>query len=192
MKETETIEAIADIEPCIQWLRGLRVLLDADLAKLYGVETKALKRAVARNQGRFSADFMFRLTEEEYRSLRRQFGTLKRGEHAKYLPLAFTEQGVAMLSGVLRSSRAVQANIAIMRAFVRLRRALETHKMLAKKLDELDAKVGTHDEELKLIFEAIRQLTAPQEKKKKAIGFTVKEDRAKYQTRQTQARRRKR
>ena len=128
------------IERSILLLRGQKVMLDSDLAELYGVETKTLNRAVKRNLDRFPADFMFRLSADEVEALRFQFGTLKlgRGQHRKYLPYAFTEQGVAMLSSVLRSQRAVQVNIAIMRAFVRLREILATHKDLALRLDELE------------------------------------------------------
>lgn len=156
-------------------IRAQRVMLDADLAVLYGVETKALKRAVNRNLDRFPEDFMFRLSAEEHERLRYHFGTLKRGEHSKYLPYAFTEHGVAMLSSVLRSPQAVQVNIRIMRAFARMRHVLAAHKELALKLEQLEAKVGTHDEELALIFEALKQLTAPPDKKKHPIGFRIKE-----------------
>ena len=111
---------------------------------------------------------MFELTQFEYQSLRSQFGTLKRGEHVKYLPMAFTEQGVAMLSGVLRSSRAVQVNIAIMRAFVKLRELLSTHKDLARKLNEMEMK---YDKQFKIVFDAIRELMLPPAKPGKKIGF---------------------
>jgi phage regulator Rha-like protein len=122
----------------ILFLRNEKVLLDRDLAEMYAVETKQLKRAVRRNISRFPKDFMFQLSNEEYRSLRRQFGTLKRGAHSKYPPMAFTEQGVAMLSSVLTSQRAIEVNIAIMRAFVHLRKMIASHKELAKKLTELE------------------------------------------------------
>jgi hypothetical protein len=168
------------VERRILLVRGQKVMLDADLAALYGVETKALKRAVIRNLDRFPDDFMFQVSPQEFQALRRQFGTLKRGQHAKYLPYAFTEQGVAMLSGVLKSLRAVQANVAIMRAFVRMRQAIETHRELAKKLEELEAKVGTHDEEIQLIFNALKRLMAEPAKKKKTIGFGAKEAKGKY------------
>ena len=119
-------------------LRGCKVILDNDLADLYEVEVKQLKRQVRRNIDRFPADFMFELSHQEYESLRRHFGTLKRGEHSKYLPYAFTEQGVAMLSSVLRSKRAAQVNIEIMRTFVRLRVMIASHKDLARKLETLE------------------------------------------------------
>lgn len=144
-------------------------MLDGDLADLYGVEVKQLKRQVRRNIDRFPADFMFELSKEEYESLRRHLGTLKRGEHSKYLPYAFTEQGVAMLSSVLRSKRAVQVNVEIMRAFVRLREMIASHKDLARKLDALEKK---YDTQFKAVFDAIRELMKPPaERAKKRIGF---------------------
>jgi len=130
-----------------------------------------LKRAVRRNIKRFPKDFMFELTKEEYQALRCHFGTLKRGEHSKYLPYAFTEQGVAMLSSVLNSERAILVNIATMRAFVKLREILSTHKELAQRLSELERKFEKHDGEIKTVFEVIRQLMTPPEKPKRQIGF---------------------
>ena len=152
-------------------------MLDRDLAELYGVEVKQLKRQVKRNQDRFPADFMFELSREEYNVLRRQFGTFKRGEHSKYLPYAFTEQGVSMLSSVLRSTRAVQVNIEIMRAFVRLRELMATHKDLVRRLNEMEKK---YDVQFKVVFDAIRELMTPPESKKRKIGFLVKERAARY------------
>jgi phage regulator Rha-like protein len=166
------------IERRILLIRGQRVMLDSHLAELYGVETKALKRAVKRNRDRFPADFMLELTKEEIDGLRYQFGTLKRGAHVKYAPFAFTEQGVAMLSSVLSSKRAVQVNIEIMRAFVRLREILATHKDLARKLEELEKK---YDEKFRVVFEAIRQLMAlPESPPKRRIGFGVEEPKVTY------------
>ena len=133
------------IEQAILLIRGQRVLLDRDLASLYGVETKNLNRSVRRNLDRFPADFMFQLTRAEAESSRFQFGTLKRGQNIKYLPRVFTQEGVAMLSSVLRSPRAAQVNIAIMRVFVRLRETLGLHKDLAHKLGELERKIEGHD-----------------------------------------------
>jgi phage regulator Rha-like protein len=167
----------------ILFLRNEKVLLDRDLAEMYAVETKQLKRAVRRNISRFPKDFMFQLSNEEYRSLRRQFGTLKRGAHSKYPPMAFTEQGVAMLSSVLTSQRAIEVNIAIMRAFVHLRKMIASHKELAKKLTELEHHIKDHDEKIQAIFEAIQQLiTRPEEESKKKIGFTAKEAQKSYAT----------
>ena len=155
-------------------------MLDRDLAELYDVETKQLKRAVRRHINRFPVDFMFQLTKEEYQSLRSQFGTLKRGAHSKYPPMVFTEQGVAMLSSVLNSDRAIDVNIAIMRAFVQLRKTMESHEELARKFEDLESKLEDHDEQIRAIFEAIRQLMAPPDKPKKKIGYTAKEKQKAY------------
>jgi hypothetical protein len=163
------------VERAILVVRGHKVILDADLAVLYGVETKALNRAVKRNTERFPADFMFRLTEKEAQLLRCQIGTLDkaeklgRGEHRKYLPYAFTEQGIAMLSGVLRSPRAVRVNVEIMRAFVRLRQMLQQNADLARKLAVLENKC---DAQFKVVFDAIRELMAPPVKPARRIGFS--------------------
>lgn len=164
------------VERLIHQARGERVLLDADLAVLYGVETKALNRAVKRNQSRFPADFMFQLTPEEAEILRCQFGTSS-SEHGgrRYLPYAFTEQGVAMLSSVLRSERAVQVNVAIMRAFVGLRRMLAGNEALARKLAELERRLEGHDQAIRSLFEAIRELAGPPAKPQGEIGFHVRE-----------------
>ncbi len=165
------------IEKKIYLIRGHKVMLDSDLAELYGVEVRQLKRQVRRNTDRFPADFMFELSKEEYEPLRCHFGTLKRGGHSKYLPYAFTEQGVAMLSSVVNSKRAVQVNIAIMRAFVRLREMIASNKDLAKRFDELEKK---YDAQFKVVFDAIRQLMAAPEPKEKKIGFRVREKSARY------------
>lgn len=168
-KKTMTgIVPIEVIERKIYLIRGQKVMLDSDLAELYGVEVKQLKRQVRRNIDRFPADFMFQLLKEEYKSLRRHFGTLKRGEHSKYLPYVFTEQGIAMLSSVLNSERAIKVNIEIMRAFVKLREMIASHKDLAKRLDELEKK---YDSQFKVVFDAIRQLMSPSETKHRKIGF---------------------
>ncbi len=150
-------------------------MLDRDLAALYGVETKNLNKAVQRNLDRFPADFMFQLTADEADGLRFQFGTLKRGQHFKYLPRVFTQEGVAMLSSVLRSPRAIQVNIAIMRVFVRLRATLALHKELAEKLKELERKIEGHDASIRTLFDAIRQLAIPPAKPPREIGFHVRE-----------------
>lgn len=152
----------------IVMLRGERVLLDADLAELYGVETKLLNRAVKRNRQRFPGDFMFQLTEDEAGNLRYQNGTSSWGGR-RYLPQAFTEQGVAMLSSVLHSKRAVMVNIEIMRAFVRLRRILATHADLSRKLAALESK---YDAQFRSVFDAIRGLmTPPEPRPRRRIGF---------------------
>lgn len=175
------------IEHAILLIRGQKVMLDRDLARLYGVETKNLNKAVSRNLDRFPSDFMFQLTAEEHDSLRFQFGTLKRGQHSKYLPFVFTQEGVAMLSGVLRSPRAVQVNVAIMRAFVRLRETLSLHKELAHKLADLERKIENHDETIRTLFDAIRQLMTPEETPHREIGFHIKEDGAPYRVRTSKA-----
>ncbi len=165
-----------DITRAILVIRGQKVLLDINLAELYGVETKVLKRAVRRNQERFPDDFMFQLTKQELNNLRSQFGTSSWGG-LRYPPYAFTEQGVAMLSGVLRSPKAVTVNIEIMRAFVRLRQLISSNRELASKLDELDRRVSKHDSAIAEIIEAIRQLmTPPSPKEKRSIGFAPWED----------------
>jgi ORF6N domain-containing protein len=165
------------IERKILLIRGVKVMLDTDLAGLYDVAVKQIKRQVRRNQDRFPADFMFELSKEEYDALRRQFGTFKRGEHSKYLPYAFTEHGIAMLSSVLKSKRAVQVNIEIVRAFVPLREIIATHKDLARKLKALEKR---YDAQFKVVFDAIRQLMTPPEPNKRKIGFLVKERAARY------------
>lgn len=158
-------------------IRGRRVMLDSDLAKLYGVPVKAFNQAIKRNIKRFPGDFMFRLSWEEVESSRSQFVTLKRGQNIKYLPYAFTEHGVAMLSSVLNSERAIQVNILIMRAFTKLREILLTHKDLAVKIEALEKKYAEHDQTIKEIFRAIRQLLdPPPTKEKKIIGFQADYD----------------
>ncbi len=159
------------IENKILLVRGKKVMLDRDLAELYGVATKSLNLAVKRNLNRFPEDFMFQLSRKENQSLRFQFETSKRGGRC-YLPYAFTEQGVAMLSSVLRSERAVQGNIAIMRVFVKLKEMIATHKELAHRLDLLEKRMGKKDEEIQAVFQLIRELMAPlPEKSKGKIGF---------------------
>lgn len=155
-------------------------MLDFHLAPLYGVSTKRLKEQVRRNLARFPSDFMFQLTPEEFDILRSQIATSSWGGR-RYSPYAFTEQGVAMLSSVLNSERAIQVNIEIMRAFVKLREILSTHKELARKLEELERK---YDTQFKIVFEAIRQLMKPPEKPKRKIGFKVKESQSRYSVKQ--------
>lgn len=157
------------IESKIYLIRAKKVMVDTDLAELYGVPTGRLNEQIKRNLSRFPEDFMFRLTKQEAESLRSQFATLKtgRGEHRKYLPLVFTEQGIAMLSSVLNSERAIQVNIYIIRVFTRLRELLASHKELRDKVEE-------HDQHLKSVFAALRKLlTPPKEPKKNKIGFAV-------------------
>ena len=162
------------IEKSILLIRGQKAMLDSDLAELYGVEVRALNQGVSRNVGRFPDDFMFQLTQDEWQIVRSQIVILKpgRGGHRKYRPYVFTEQGVAMLSSVLRSERAVQVNVEIMRAFVRLREMLSSHKDLARKLAALEK---NYDKQFKIVFDAIRQLMTPppEPKKKGRIGFRL-------------------
>ena len=163
------------IEKKIYVIRGHKVMLDKDLAMLYGVATKVLNQAVRRNKERFPEDFMFQLTKPEAQCLRSQVVTLKkgRGHHYKYRPYAFTEPGMAMLSAVLDSKRAIQVNIQIIRTFIKLRQILSTHKTLAHKLEHLERVIGRHDKEIIAIFEAIRQLTEPLiGSKNRRIGFS--------------------
>jgi hypothetical protein len=170
MKDKIDIIPSERIEGIILFIRDHKVILDEELAKLYRVETKQLKRQVKRNIDRFPSDFMFVLTREEYQQiLRCQNGTSRWGGQ-RYLPYVFTEQGVAMLSGILHSKRAIQVNIAIMRAFVKLRQLLLSHKELARRLDELEEK---YDMQFKVVFDTIRQLMSPMpvEEKKPRIGF---------------------
>ena len=161
----------------IYLLRNQKVMIDKDLAELYGVSTGRLNEQVKRNIDRFPEDFMFQLSRTESEILRSQIAIIKpgRGKHRKYLPYAFTEQGVAMLSSVLKSKRAVQVNIQIMRAFVKLREILSTHKELAQKLKELELKMDSHDQQIQAIFEVINQLISPLEKPKRKIGFTIEQ-----------------
>ena len=183
----------------IRHFRSEKVLLDFDLAALYGVETRALNQAVRRNADRFPADFMFQLSSEETETLSQLMTPSVAGHDVsnssqivmssgkyrgkRYRPYAFTEQGVAMLSSVLNSESAVKMNIAIMRAFVQLRRALETNRELARKFSELERRIDKHDAEIDAILEAIRQLMAPPEKPRREIGFHVREEAARYRTR---------
>ncbi len=170
-----------EIEKLIRLIRGQKVMLDADLAELYGVQTRVLVQAVKRNSSRFPADFMFLLSNAEAKALRSQSVISKKGSGGRrYLPFVFTEQGVAMLSSVLNSDRAVEINIHIMRAFVRLREMIASNKDLARKLDALERKLASHDVHIQSLFEAIRQLMAPPEPKKRKIGFLVEERAARY------------
>ncbi len=162
----------AIIENRIFLIRGHKVMLSPHLAELYGVFPKVLIQAVKRNKERFPNDFLFQLNNKEYEILKSQIVTSSWGGARRAKPYAFTEQGVAMLSSVLNSPRAIQVNIAIMRAFVKLREILSTHKELAHKFKQLEKRVGRHDEEIEAIFDAIRQLMAPPpEPPKRKIGF---------------------
>jgi hypothetical protein len=174
----DSLVSAAHIERSILIMRGHKVLLDADLAALYEVQTRVLVQAVKRNLERFPGDFMFQLDPAEVEALRSQSVTSKnpgRGGR-RYAPYAFTEQGVAMLSSVLNSPRAIAVNIEIMRAFVRLRELIASSKELAAKLDQLEKKLSHHDQAITGIMQAIRQLMTPPEAKKRPIGFVVPEE----------------
>lgn len=173
MNENDSIIPVERIERAIHLFRGQKVMLDADLSDLYGVDTKGLLRAVKRNMTRFPEDFMFQLTQEEIERLRCQIGTSNGRGGRRYLPYAFTEQGVAMLSSVLRSPQAVRVNIEIMRAFVQLRKMLATHDDLRRKVLAMERK---YDGQFRVVFDAIRELMEPVEEPaenpaKKRIGF---------------------
>jgi hypothetical protein len=167
------------IERSILLIRGQKVMLSTDLAELYQVEPRVLVQAVKRNIARFPEDFMFQLTEEEFSNLKSQIVISSWGGLRRARPYAFTEQGVAMLSSVLRSKRAIQVNIEIMRAFVRLRRMLASHADLARKLEALEKK---YDAQFRVVFEAIRELMKPSETKRRPIGFLVEEPQVPYKS----------
>ena len=177
MSHSHEIVPIERIQQAIFQMREQKVMLDADLASLYGVETKVLLQAVKRNLDRFPQDFMFQLSPVEFKILRSQSVTSSQWGGRRYPPYAFTEQGVAMLSSVLRSKRAIHVNIAIMRTFVQLRRMLATHADLARKLAELEKK---YDRQFQVVFEAIRELMKPPSAPHKEIGFKVKEKASVY------------
>ena len=179
-KEIIPIERVVQ---SIRWFRGQKVLLDSDLAALYGVTTGNLNKAVSRNRDRFPSDFMFQLSAEEAEDLIFQIGRSKGRGGRRHRPYAFTEQGIAMLSSILNSDRAIRVNIAIMRAFVKLRQMLETNRELARKFSELERRVGKHDQEIAAILEAIRQLMTPPEKPRREIGFHFREKAARYRIR---------
>ncbi|MFH1488873.1 MAG: ORF6N domain-containing protein, partial [Pseudomonadota bacterium] len=175
MPDIVTMERIAGK---IYVIRETRVMLDRDLSELYGVKTKVLKQAVRRNITRFPDDFMFELTKEEFENWRSQIVTSNRDKMGlRYRPMAFTEQGVAMLSSVLNSDRAIQVNILIMRAFTRLRRMLSTHEELKRKIEAME---GKYDRQFQVVFEAIKQLIDTKDKPKRKIGFEAKEPKAAY------------
>jgi ORF6N domain len=166
----------AAIEKRIFVIRDRQVMLDEDLADLYGVETKRLIQQVRRNLKRFPGDFMFQLSKAEAEILRSQFATSNDGRGGRrYAPYVFTEQGVAMLSGVLRSDRAIAVNIEIMRVFVELRRVASSYAAIEKRLEEIERELGGHDEQLNQIFLTLRQLISPPHRPKRPVGFRVPE-----------------
>lgn len=167
---SKSIIPVDRIEHLILFVRGQKVIIDEDLAELYGVKTKELNKSVSRNFERFPDDFAFKLTKQEWANLKFQFGTSSLWGGRRKFPRVFTEQGVAMLSSVLHSKRAVSVNIEIMRAFVRLRRILSEHKELEKKLIELEQK---YDVKFKIVFDAIRNLMTPPDPKHPPIGYKI-------------------
>ncbi|WP_299665419.1 ORF6N domain-containing protein [uncultured Polaribacter sp.] len=162
----------------IYLIRNQKVLLDSHLAELYQVETKILKRQVRRNINRFPEDFMFEMSKEEYDSLRSQFGTLKRGEHSKYLPMVFTEQGVAMLSSVLNSDRAIAVNIKIIRIFTKMRELLSDNLSLRLEIEEIKKKVTNQSKNIELVFSYLDELIDKKENEKERtkIGYKKADD----------------
>jgi phage regulator Rha-like protein len=172
MPKDLTSIAVEQIQSIILVIRGERVILDSELAKLYGVTTARLNQQVRRNAERFPSDFVFKLTKEEHESLMLQFATSKRGRGgSRKLPLVFTEHGAIMAANVLNSQRAVRVSVEVVRAFIRLRRILASNADLARKLNELERR---YDRQFKVVFDAIRQLMTPSPKKRKQIGFTPK------------------
>ncbi len=157
----------------IYLIRDQKVMIDADLAELYGIETKRLKEQVRRNRERFPDDFMFQLTTAEHQRLRSQFASLNksRGQHAKYLPFAFTEHGVLMLSNVVNSKRAIAVNIQIIRIFIKMREMLLTHQDLLIKMNKLESKISNHDENIRQIFAYLKQLIREEAVPRKTVGF---------------------
>jgi len=166
--QSKSIISPTQIEKCIYLIHGHKVMIDSDLAHLYDVETGALNRAMKRNPDRFPKDFCFQLSEEEYNSLRCQNGISKAKGGRRYLPYVFTEQGIAMLSSVLKSNRAILVNVQIMRTFVQLREILISNKDLARKLENLEKK---YDHQFKAVFDAIREIMTPPKNNQKFIGF---------------------
>ena len=179
--KNRSLAPVEAIDQRILSIRGLRVILDTDLAPIFGVPTFRLNEAIKRNRERFPEDFMFQLTQEEFASLTSQIAISKRGRGGRRsLPHAFTEHGVLMAANVLRSDRAVRMSVHVVRAFVRLREMLASHKELAQKLAELEQRISKHDTDIQAIVIAIRRLMAPPEPPKKRVGFRVEELKVKY------------
>ena len=171
MPKSDSLVPVESIASRIFLVRGQKVMLDSDLAELYGVETRSLLQAVRRNSNRFPADFVFQVNEDEWKSLRSQIVTSKGRGGRRYLPFVFTEHGAIMAATVLNSPLAVEMSVFVVRAFVKLREMLSSHKELSRKIEELERKLGVHDEAIIGLFEAIRQLMEPPTEKMKSIGF---------------------
>ncbi len=183
MDRKQSLIPVERVEETILYIRGQKVILDADLAKLYGVTTKRLNEQVKRNRDRFPEDFMFRLTTEEKAEVVANCDHLSTLKYSRALPHVFTEHGAIMAATVLNTSSAIEASVFVVRAFVRLREMVATHKELARKLSELEQHLRGHDQQIQTIFEAIRQLMAPPERSRKKIGFKLKENAAAYRKR---------
>jgi hypothetical protein len=192
MRPAGAVIPVAEIAQRILTVRGQRVMLDSDLAELYGVTTKRLNEQVRRNRGRFPDDFMFQLTGEEATNLRSQFATSKIGRGGRrYAPHVFTEHGAMMLASVLNTTRAVDVSVYVVRAFVRLREMMVANTEVAAKLGELDRKVAGHDDAIRSLVQAIRELMATPQPRRRAIGFRVEEGRPAYRTRRPGGRRKR-
>jgi len=173
-----------EMAPMVNFIRGKRVMLDFDLARIYGVETKRLKEQFNRNRDRFPDNFAFLLTRQEFTNLRSQIATSSLHGGLRYMPMAFTEHGTVMLAGILNSKRAVEMSIFVVEAFIRMREILSGNKQLAQKLSELESHVSSHDESIATLFEAIRQLLEPAAPKtEREMGFHIKEKATRYRTR---------
>ena len=173
---------VDNVEGAIYLIRGQRVMLDSDLAAIYGVTTKRLNEQLRRNRKRFPQDFAFQLTTEEFRNLRPQFATSKGRGGRRYFPWVFTEHGAIMLASVLNSDIAVQASVRVVRAFIRLREMVAANAQLAAKLEELERRLDSHDEAIVDLFAALKRLLEPEPKPKREIGFHVRERSARYRT----------
>ena len=189
MNEKQPLYDDRDVTSHIVTLRGQKVILDTDLARIYGVETKVLNQAVKRNADRFPSDFMFSLTPEEWgelSALRSQIVTLKRGKHSKYPPKAFTEHGAIMAANVLSSPQAIEMSVFVVRAFVKLREQLLNRAEIEKRLSKIERDLSGHDAALRELYRQIRPLLLPpQDPPRKRIGFSVKERRARYAARKS-------
>lgn len=174
---------IESVEDAIHLIRGQRVMLDSDLAQIYGVELKRLNEQVRRNRRRFPKDFAFQLARQEFTNLKSQFATSSSHGGRRKLPWAFTEHGAIMLASVLNSEVAIDASVRVVRAFVHLREMISANAELARKFSDLERRLDTHDEQIAQLFAAIRQLLAPAAQKKKEIGFHVRETAPRYRTR---------
>jgi hypothetical protein len=181
---TESASSSEEMAPMVHFIRGKRVMLDSDLAKIYGVETKRLKEQFNRNQDRFPESFAFVITRQEFANLRSQFATSSSHGGSRYMPIAFTEHGTVMLASILNSKRAVEMSIFVVQAFIRMREMVIGNKQLAKKLAELEERVNDNDETIANLFEAIRQLVEPETPKtEREMGFHIKEKSTRYRTR---------